>query len=165
MLTECGLLNVWNDQDLYVPCLPVIMERNTDSAAQNWHGDVATSSKLSTYVLFQTVKCKEDYLGNINNEAFRTVLTRFRVSAHGLFIERGRYTGGASENILYRCSSMNVLENEYNFLLVCQAFSDIRKKYLSMYYCHWPSLNKCAYSMSSKLCLIQNRLSKCLYFV
>jgi hypothetical protein len=30
MLTECGLLNVWNDQDLYVPCLPVIMDRITD---------------------------------------------------------------------------------------------------------------------------------------
>jgi hypothetical protein len=47
MLTECGLLNVWNDQDLYVPCLPVIMERITDIEAKNWHGDVANSSKLS----------------------------------------------------------------------------------------------------------------------
>jgi hypothetical protein len=30
MLTACGLLNVYNDQDLYVPCLSVIMERITD---------------------------------------------------------------------------------------------------------------------------------------
>jgi hypothetical protein len=52
MLAECGLLNVWNDQDMYVPCLPVIMERITDIAAQNWHGDVANSSKLSTYMSF-----------------------------------------------------------------------------------------------------------------
>jgi hypothetical protein len=32
MLTECGLLKVWNDRDLYVPCLSVIMERITDIA-------------------------------------------------------------------------------------------------------------------------------------
>jgi hypothetical protein len=51
------------------------MERITDIAAQNWHGDIANSSKLSTYVLFKTVQCKEEYLGNINNKAFRTALT------------------------------------------------------------------------------------------
>jgi hypothetical protein len=64
------------------------MERITDIAAQNWYGDVANSSKLSTYVLFKTVQCKEEYLGYINNKAFRTALTRFRVSAHDLLIER-----------------------------------------------------------------------------
>jgi hypothetical protein len=164
ILTECGLLNVWNDQDLYVSCLSAIMERITDIAAQNWYGDVANSSKLSTYVLFKTVQCKEEYLGNINNTAFRTALTRFRVSTHDLPIERGRYTGVARENRLCRCCSMNVLENEYHFLLVCPAFSDIRNKYLSMYYCHWPSLQKFVYIMSSKSCLIQIRLSKFLYF-
>jgi hypothetical protein len=80
---ECGLLHVWNDQDLYVPCLPLIMEHITGIAAQNWHGDVANSSKLSTYVLFKTVHCKEEYIGYINNnKAFRTALTRFKVSAH-----------------------------------------------------------------------------------
>jgi hypothetical protein len=82
---------VWNEQDLYVPCLPLIMERITDISAQNWHGDVANSSKLSTCVLFKSMQCKEEYLGNINNKAFRTALTRFRVSAHDLLIERGRY--------------------------------------------------------------------------
>jgi hypothetical protein len=78
------------------------MERITYIAAQNWHGDGANSSKLSTHVLFITVKCKEDYLGNINNKAFRTALTRFRVSAHDLLIERERYTGVARQNRLCR---------------------------------------------------------------
>jgi hypothetical protein len=138
MLAECGLLNIWIEQDLYVPCLSVIMEQIADIAAQNWHGDVANSSKLSTYVLFKTAQCKEEDLGNINNIAFRTALTRFRVSAHDLIIERGRYTGVARENILCGCCSMNCIENEYNFLLVWPEFSAIRKKNLSIYYCHWP---------------------------
>jgi hypothetical protein len=150
MLTECGLVNVWIHQDMYVPCLYVIVERIKDIAAQNWHGDVANSSKLSTYVLFKPVQCKEDYIGNINNKAFRASLTRFRVSAHDLRIERGRYTGVARENRLCRYCSMTVIENEYNFLLFCPGFSDIIKQYLSMYYCHWLSLQQFVYIMSSK---------------
>jgi hypothetical protein len=77
LLTECGLLHVWIDQDLYVTCLYVLMKRITDIAAQTVHGDVANSSKVSTCILFKTVPCKEDYLRNIDNKAVRTALTRF----------------------------------------------------------------------------------------
>ena len=37
---------------------------------------------------------------------------------------------------------MNVLEDEYHFLLVCPAYRSFRSLYLPRYYCAWPKLYK-----------------------
>ena len=37
---------------------------------------------------------------------------------------------------------MNVVGDEYHFLLTCPAFGDLFIKYLKPYYCRWPTLNK-----------------------
>jgi len=37
---------------------------------------------------------------------------------------------------------MNMIENEYHFLLVCPFYQDLRRKYLPNSYCSWPSTHK-----------------------
>ena len=57
-------------------------------------------------------------------------------------VEEGRYRG--IERTMRKCSlcSMNVVEDEYHFLLICPAYTDLRKNCLPRYYCRWPTLNK-----------------------
>jgi hypothetical protein len=71
-----------------------------------------------------------------------TTLTQLRVSSHNLFIETGRYNNVARNMRLCTKCNMSVIEGEYNFLLVCPFYSDLRNKYLTIYYCHWPNLRK-----------------------
>lgn len=60
---------------------------------------------------------------------YRTSLTRFRLSSHKLEIERGRYFNIAKEDRKCKFCNLGSIENEYNFLLICPLYSDLRKRY------------------------------------
>ena len=55
-----------------------------------------------------------------------------------------------------------ILEDEYHSFLVCPKYRDtcIRAKYLKPYFCHWPSLNKFEYLMSSSSVNVINNCIK-----
>ena len=50
-----------------------------------------SENKLRTNSKFKTIFKQEEYL-NIKDFKMRSILTRFRISAHNLEIETGRYT-------------------------------------------------------------------------
>ena len=56
------------------------------------------------------------------------MLTRFRISAHDLNIERGRYTKLQIED--RKCLFCNKVEDEKHFPLVCNHYDTIRKPFL-----------------------------------
>lgn len=91
-------------------------------------------------------------------------VSRFRLSSHKLEIETGRYIGTDRDNRLCKQCNMQMVEDEYHFLLVCPAYYEIRKKYFPPYYCHWPNVNKFVTLMSSNSVNLIKRLSKYLYF-
>jgi hypothetical protein len=68
----------------------------------------------------------EAYLSCVHNTKHRTCITRFRISSHDLAIERGRYVHIDRNSRFCKSCNVNVIENEYNFLLVCPAYSDLR---------------------------------------
>ena len=98
------------------------------------------------------------------NKNIRTALTRFRLSSHDLAIESGRYDDTPRSDRLCKFCNLNVVENEYHFLLVCPLYIDIRKKYFNSYYCHWPTLKKFENLMSTKSKCKINNLAKYVYF-
>ena len=75
-------------------------------------------------------------------------------------VEEGRYRRPKIARGLKKCSlcSMDVVEDEYHFLLTCPAYSDIRKRLLPRYYCRWPSIYKFINQNS-----ILKRLAKFIY--
>ena len=50
------------------------------------------SGKLSTYKTFKKSICFENYLTDVKNRAHAIALCKFRISAHRLKIENGRYS-------------------------------------------------------------------------
>ena len=84
----------------------------------------------------------EHYLDFITEKKYKIALTKFRLSSHDLAIERGRFEHIERNNRLCRYCNLNMIENEYHFLLVCPLYRDLRKKYFQIYYCHWPTMNK-----------------------
>jgi hypothetical protein len=63
------------------------------------------------------------------------------------------------ENRLCIICNMNVVENEYNCLLTCPLYRDIRVGYLPHYYSHWPTQNKFIQIMASSFCAVNQKLN------
>lgn len=126
--------------------------------------EINDSNRLRLYKIFKETNEYEPYLDVIKNNKIQRTLSRFRMSSHDLAIEIGRYTGmDRHERICIKCN-MNIIEDEYHFLLVCPYYTNLRRKYLPRYYCHWPNMHKFSMLMSSKSERILTRLSKYLYF-
>ena len=59
---------------------------------------------------------------------------------------------------------MNMVENEYHFVLVCPAYNDLRRQHLPPHYCRWPSKNKFINLLKDCQTSIIKRISKFVYF-
>ena len=83
---------MWRDQfeQIHVPPLQILKTRIRDQFVQHWYSQI-NFSKLHYYAQYKSEFKFEKYLQVIENEKFRKTLTAFRVSAHNLEIERGRY--------------------------------------------------------------------------
>jgi hypothetical protein len=69
----------------------------------------------------------EPYLDHVKNVQYRKDLTRFRISAHNLNIERGRY---ANLNIEDRtCKFCRNVEDEKHLLMICAEYNNTRQTF------------------------------------
>lgn len=96
---------------------------------QEWNSQLKSHSdkKLSCYSTFKQNFGQEKYLNLIKNFEQRRNFTRFRISAHRLNIERGRYIGiPREERYCNRCNNKTV-DDEKHFLLSCNLIKEERK--------------------------------------
>ena len=77
-----------------------------------------------------------------------------------LAIEEGRFRNIDRKQRLCNKCNMQVLENEYHFLLVCPFYSDLRSLYLPRYYYTWPNINKFKNIMQSTSKNVMIKLAK-----
>jgi hypothetical protein len=142
ILNSIGMTNLWINQDnLNIHLLPIKL-RILELYKQTWYGSINNSPRLESYCLMKHNFEFENYLDFIKDNKLRIALTRLKVSSHNLFIETGRYLNiDRNERKCQNCN-MNVVENEFHFILVCPKFSELRKKYLKKYYYQWPTIQK-----------------------
>lgn len=92
-----------------------------------WKDKIKGEQKMRTFSLFKHEFMYESYL-NMGDERKRKALTRFRISAHQLAIERGRYTTPptpSDKRLCKYCQSQTV-EDEYHFLMNCSYYNLLR---------------------------------------
>ena len=116
--------------------------RIMDIYKQNWHAQISESNRLSSYGIYKNNSTMETYLDHISVNKFRYAVTKFRLSSHDLAIEQGKYTNIERTNRHCEHCNLNIIENEYHFLLVCPKYRHLRLKYFKPYFCHWPSIKK-----------------------
>jgi hypothetical protein len=141
---------MWDKQDRLSVSIPInlIVQRLKDQYYQCWHADINSNSKLTTYCLFKQVNVFENYLSVIKCNKFRIALTKFRCSNHMLEIETGRHKNIIRCERLCKLCKMNVVEDEYHFLLVCPVLRNIRIVCLKPFFTRWPTINKFSQLMS-----------------
>ena len=150
LLDRLGLSNLWANQDTLTINYNYIKQRIIDNYIQIWHSNIHESKRLESYSKFKENFELEEYLSIITNKKYITSLTKFRLSSHELLIEKGRHLHITREDRLCKYCNMNLVENEYHFLLVCPKYANLIKEHLTNYYCRWPTVEKFKNLMSSK---------------
>ena len=142
-----------------------IVRRIYDQYLQKWSTDISLLPKARTYTSFKSYNDLdiEKYLTIVNNINHRNALIRFRCSSHNLMIEEGRFRKIERNNRLCKQCNMNVIEDEFHFLLVCPTFRQLRCQSLPNYYCHWPTKAKFKSLMTTKQNSTINKLAKFIY--
>jgi hypothetical protein len=163
ILNAIGMTNLWINQDTMDIQLLPIKSRIVEIYFQSWYGKINNSTRLQSYCLMKHNHNFEKYLDYIKENKYRTALTRFRLSSHNLAIETGRYNMvDRAERICLNCN-MNVIENEFHFLLICPKYSDLRKKYIKKYYYQWPTIQKLENLFAADSKLTQTKIAKYIY--
>ena len=164
LLNDLGFNYLWNNDNVTLLQLNKVIERLKDQYLQYFYSELNKCSKLITYNKIKKEFTREKYLDCVTNDKHRVALSRFRCSAHKLAIEEGRYRNiERNQRICSRCN-INVIENEYHFLLVCPLYRDIRNETLPHYYCVWPSQQKFEKLLNSTQTSILKKIAKFIHF-
>ena len=134
ILSQFGFSHVWDNQatfnvDNLINALKLKMQQHYTSW---WSNKTKTFSKLDFFNKFKTKFMLEKYLICRDvDRPLRCAYSRFRVSAHSLLVEVGRY--GKFKKRADRCCPFctNTVENESHFLLECSQYDTLRLKYFS----------------------------------
>ena len=139
-----------------------LVQRLKDQHIQQWFASIHRNSKLDAYIGFKTVYEHESYLHCVTIRKFRRILAQFRVSAHSLEIERGRYSGVARTDRICKIYQSSI-EDQYHFVFICDIYKDLRVKYLPREYIISPSVFKFNKLFSDSNEQIQTKLALFLY--
>jgi hypothetical protein len=115
----------------------------------NFMSNSERNRKLRTYRLFKVCYEREKYL-DLENVSHRKLLTKFRISAHNLYIERGRYKNIKCEHRICKLCNMNEVEDEYHFFMTCTYYTELRNSLLK------PLMATHQYSILSFISLMKN---------
>ena len=103
----------------------------------------------------------EVYL-DILPESLRCLITRFRISAHSLRIQTGRYARNRIQRNERYCQCCNVLdvEDEYHFIIICPCHLELRKRFISKIFYSFPSMYKCVTLMQTTDKIVLQKLAR-----
>ena len=87
---------------------------------------------LSYYKQIVDVKTKSNIYTQFIDDRKRSVITRWRLSNHKLFIETGRYQTPYIDRFDRKCFQCGILEDEAHAIYDCPAFEFIRLRYQTL---------------------------------
>ena len=126
---------------------PLFQQRIKDQFIQQWKSE--NSCRLNHYNKYKTEFCIEQYLLNIKNDKLRKQLTQFRLSAHKRATEAGRFRNIDREHRLCTFCNQHQIDTEFNFLLICPKYIELRKLFI-INYTSFPTITRFNTIMSSK---------------
>jgi hypothetical protein len=139
-LFSFGLGASWIFQDIgdISMFLAMFAERSRDILTQEWLGKLRSSSRYYWYSQYKVTLETELYLLDSCLSNYTRQFTLIRMGMAGLAVDVGRHANiDRSLRICAICSSGEV-EDEYHFIIKCQIYEDIRKRYIPIKYTRCP---------------------------
>lgn len=129
ILNDLGFSHVWENQCTFnqTSLLFNVKNKLKERFELFWEKHMKSSEKmvkLRTYKLVKVQFGPEKYLEVLKDRKHRKALAAFRISAHKLKIERGRYSNQKLEDRL--CIDCNLIEDEIHVLCQCKKYQTSR---------------------------------------
>jgi hypothetical protein len=144
LLLSRGFGDVWYNHYVYNESLflECFKQRLTDNFIQSRNEFFDKSSKCILYKYLTNNVSIQFYLTKCIPGKNVNLLTKFRLSAHPLRVEQGRYNGIARQERLCEFCNLNEIEDEYHFILICPLYKNLRSMYIKKYYWSHASMYK-----------------------
>ena len=165
ILFKYGFNYIWYDQ--YVDNVDYFLfqlkERMMGSFISEINSFLDMSPKCQFYKYMYNLHCLQFYLDRPINYVYKPYICKYRICAHNLNIEVGRYHNiDRNQRYCTMCNTYTV-EDEYHFILECKKYDNLRKKYIKGYYWRNPSAYKLIQLLSVENIKELNNLGKFLY--
>ena len=121
--------------------LSSIKQRLHDHTLQTQNSSIAESKKLSFYKTIYRQNQRPFYVDNCRFRSDRTTICKFRISAHTLAIERGRYQNIPQNNRICPKCDTGAIEDEMHFFVYCPAYTTFRKELIIKLKCCFKNLD------------------------
>lgn len=160
-LETMGFHHVWLSQGVgnENAFISLLKQRSRDVFLQTLHVQLHESTRASTYLLYHNFGYKT-YLKEVKIHKYRQALARFRLSAHKLAIETGRWHKPQKiPRNERKCTLCNILEDEFHFIFECKMYVDLRIKYINSYFWKRPNIIKFSELLLSENYAILNNLA------
>ena len=89
----------------------------------------STKSMDIRYKIVCNMKYNDHLYNSMINDQDRTIVSRWRLSSHKLYIETGRYKRPIVDRCDRKCRLCEILEDEYHALFICKAHIYIRLEF------------------------------------
>jgi hypothetical protein len=123
----------------------IFKRRTIDCFLQKLRADINSSALLNHLYIHLTDSFEPAlYLDKLFNKTYRRAFSRLRLSSHGLRIETGRYGSDRlprEERTCLLCNSRDI-EDEFHFIIICNCYTELRRRFLKRYYYNRPSMFK-----------------------
>ena len=165
ILCKYGFNHVWLSQNVvneYIFMLE-FKQRVIDTFLNEAISFFEESPKCHFYKYIYDDHNLQFYLSRPVNYMFKPLISRYRLHAHSLNIETGRYYNIDRHARICNMCNNNDIEDEYHFILECSKYVEIRRKYIKPYYCINPSAFKLTPLLSVQNIKELNNLGKYLY--
>jgi hypothetical protein len=119
------------------------IRRCRDIDIQEWQENMRLSNRLKYYNRFKQIFKLENYVNFVDRELL-SALSNFRCNSLPLHALTGTIFKKTERNLCLCqiCKKPGAIEDEYHFLMQCEAYSSIRCKYLPEYLYKHPTMNK-----------------------
>lgn len=141
-LQRIGLGNIWFRVDMaHDVLMNIIKQRFSDTFLQSLFAFVDGSPKCQIYKHLTEPFGLKTYLTLPIVKQDLSYITKYRISAHKLNIETGRYHNIERQHRTCVCNP-SIVEDEYHFILICPLYTDLRQRLIKKYYYTRPSAYK-----------------------
>lgn len=123
---ELGFSYVINNETIISKNIRNFKQRIYDQALQNRNSCLANCNKLSFYNHIHKFNKRPFYVDICKFKSDRSIICKYRISAHSLSIERGRYKNiPKGERICKKCNASQI-EDEMHFFIHCPSYRTYR---------------------------------------
>ena len=137
----------------------IIKQRINDQATQYLNSKITESVKLNFFKSVYQFDNRPEYVDLCKYKSDRSTLCKFRISAHSLAVEKGRYSKIERQNRICLSCNLGEVEDEQHFFSTCPHYTLLRENYINKIKTCFPNIKIQSHLLCKNIATLLNSKS------